>query len=188
MGFWHILAVFRKGVVFLSFYHPLPSFILQYWPPRWCALERLRPAICQAAGVGKGPSDALGSSDAASNGWTFETAPCSHGHWIQELQCALCRAIQSACWSLNTGRQSSAIFGVLPASGDRFRACRKEHFGRKISLILLNHWTLYQWISSHVLQHAMTQWHIMETSTWWLIGRMYQPPAWYFLLLRLYHN
>ena len=32
MGFWHILAVFRKGVVFLSFYHPLPSFILQYWP------------------------------------------------------------------------------------------------------------------------------------------------------------
>ena len=65
----------------------------------------------------------------------------------------------------NTGQ---AIFGIfrqssamLPASGDRFRACRKEHFGRKISLILLNHWTLYQWISSHVLQHAMTQWHIM---------------------------
>jgi len=114
MGFWHILAVFRKGVVFLSFYHPLPSFILQYWPPRWCALERLRPAICQAAGVGKGPSDALGSSDAASNGWTFETAPCSHGRWIQELQCALCRAIQSACWSLILAgnlrhlRQSSA--------------------------------------------------------------------------------
>lgn len=34
------------------------------------------------------------------------------------------------------------IFGVLKAD-DRFRAC-KEHFGRKITLILLNHWTLYQ--------------------------------------------